>query len=626
MSLVIASNEIQSNTTIGSSFQAPFSWSNHLNQPLLVKAGSEIAVSSLKINKDGTITLSPSNRFYIYWGQKLSSTVAIEDTNSAVHITDLGLTSPTDFTVETLATRLTDALNKALPTPETYGMASCTVVRNAEGTDFQGFNFIFTTRDKITTSTIPQTWVNVWSEDIPTAGLTFNPATSVLTPKLTYIQGGGMTGLSRYNIATATDTPLSLNGGVYQVSLKNAGSTAWAVGLRRCMGIEYKSTPEIYDPSQSQYDYSEQYADYTVCAVQDSIGTAGNNFKIRVFCSAPDTSILDQTDSFLTQKEVQYYNASASTDFTAVYNWSTNASAIDSVKFEVKNEEIKVIVSASAVDYTLVNITSDYKLVDGSGLTVPIRYPPVRDTCRNLYPTAFIANNASNNRSLTVQKWTGRTISGFTYAHPSNDWWGRLSSYDLMEEEAYPLETRPPLDTSSAQSPLVQPTYGSVSGSDVLTGQEFIMVLRPNASYTDTSYANADTLLGFNGVSVLENASKSGSNSEISKYTSEQAPTLKSTTSLFVRINNLPVKSYNAGQSRRSQIIYSAPRFSSGTDQSVGALFFEAPEKTFISLDNETSDIQLNQIDIDIVNEDETLADDLLGKTVCTLHIREKRK
>jgi hypothetical protein len=626
MSLVIASNEIQSNTTIGSSFQAPFSWSNHLNQPLLVKAGSEIAVSSLKINKDGTITLSPSNRFYVYWGQKLSSTVVIEDTNSAVHITDLGLTAPTDFTVETLATRLTVALNKALPTPETYGMASCTVVRNAEGTDFQGFKFTFTTRAKITATTIPQNWVNVWNESIPTAGLTFNTGTSVLTPKLTYTQGGGMTGLSRYNIATATDTPLSLNQGAYQVSLKNAGSTAWAVGLRRCVGIEGEPTPDIYDPSQSEYDYSEQYADYTVCAIQDNIGAVGNNFKIRVYASCADTRILAD-DTYLTQKEVEYYNASSQGDFSAVYNWSTNASTIQGVRFEVKNEEIKVIlIDDKSTEFTLVNITTDYKLVNGAGLTVPIRFPPVRDTCRNLYPTAFIANNASNNRSLTIEKWTGRTITGFTYAHPSNDWWGRLSSYDLMEEEAYPLETRPPLDTSSAQSPLVQPTYGSVSASDVLTGMDFIMVLRPNASYTDTSYANADTLLGFSGVSVLENASKSGSNSEISEYTSEQAPTLKSTTSLFVRINNLPVKSYNAGQSRRSQIIYSAPRFSSGTDQSVGALFFEAPEKTYISLDNEASDIQLNQIDIDIVNEDETLADDLLGKTVCTLHIREKRK
>ena len=533
MSLIISSNEIQSNTTIGSSFQAPFSWSNHLNQPLLVKAGSEIAVSSLKINKDGTITLSPSNRFYVYWGRKLSSTIAIEETNSAVHITDLGITSPTDFTVESLATQLTTALNKALPTPETYGMASCTVVRNAEGTDFQGFKFTFTTRAKITATTIPQNWVNVWRLDHPRAGLTFNPATSVLTPKLTYTQGQGVAGISRYNIATATDTPLSLNNGVYQVSLTNAGSTAWSVGLRRCVGIDGEPIPGNYDTSESQLAYSEQYNDFSVCAIQDRVGVAGNNFKIRVYAAVYDSSAL-QGEYTSTMKEVQYYNASASTDFSAVYNWSTNASAIDSIRFEVKNEEIKVIVSASAVDYTLVNITSDYKIVNGSGITVPIRYPPVRDTCRNLYPTAYIANNASNNRSLTIAKWVGRTISGFTYASPSNDWWGRIASYDLMEELSAPLETRPALDLSSAQSPLVQPTYGSVNASDVINDMDFIMVLRPNASYTDTTYANADTILGFTGVNVLENASKSGSNSEISEYTSEQAPTLKSTTSLFV--------------------------------------------------------------------------------------------
>jgi len=90
-------------------------------------------------------------------------------------------------------------------------------------------------------------------------------------------------------------------------------------------------------------------------------------------------------------------------------------------------------------------------------------------------------------------------------------------------------------------------------------------------------------------------------------------------------LNNLPVKSYNAGQSRRSQIIYSAPRFSTGTDQSVGALFFECPEKTYIALDN-PNEINLNTIDLDIVNENETLAEDLLGKSVCVLHFREKEQ
>ena len=620
MSLVIASNEIQSNTVRGSSFQAPFSWSNHLDQPLVIKAGSEVAVSSLKINKDGTITLNAHNKFYVYFGKKLSGTVAIEDTSSAVHITDLGITSPTDMTVETLATKIQAGLNEALPTPETFGMASCEVVRNAEGTDFLGFKMSFTTRAPETVSTIPQNWVNLWSDSEPTAGLTFNSASNTLTPKTSYAV---VKTLGRYNIATATDTPLCLNGGVFQVNLANASGTAWAVGLRRCIGVEGEPVPLDYDPSQSELGYSEHYADFIVHAVQDNIGTAGNNFKIKVHTSVYDGAVMEGDDYYSTMKEVIYHNASAGSSFSAEYNWSTNGSGIDTLIMEVINEEISVVLTGGGKSYTLVATTPDYKAVIG-GITRPLRFPPIRDTCRNLYPVCFIQQNASNNSSLKIDKWLGRTITNFTYASPKNDWWGYINAYDLGQTLARPVESRPMFDISSAQDPIVQPTYLGRNASDWFTDNDFSVVLRPNASYTDSGLANADRLLGFDGVNLLENASKSGSNSEISSYTSTNVPELKSTSSLFVRLNNIPVKSYNAGQSRRSQIIYSAPRFSSGTDQSVGSLFFEAPEKTYISCDN-IADINLNQVDIDIVNEDETLADDLLGKTVCTLHFREKK-
>ena len=620
MSLVIASNEIQSNTVRGSSFQAPFSWSNHLDQPLVIKAGSEVAVSSLKINKDGTITLNAHNKFYVYWGKKLSDTVAIEDTSSAIHIADLGITSPTDMTVETLATKIQAGLNEALPTPETFGMATCEVVRNAEKTDFLGFKMSFTTREPETVSSIPQNWVNLFARSEPLSGLTFNSASNTLTPKTAYT---ALHSLSRYNIATATDTPLCLNGGIFQVDLSNAGKTAWAVGLRRCIGVEGEPTPNDYDPSQSTLAYSEHYADFVVHAVQDSIGTAGNNFKIKVHSSVYDGTAFDGTEYYSTMREVVYHNASAGSDFSAEYNWSTNGSGIDTLIMQVINEEISVILTGGGKTYTLVSTVPVYKKVI-SGITETIRFPPVRDTCRNLYPVCFCQNNASNNSSLKIDKWLGRNITNFTYASPLNDWWGYINTYDLTQTLARPVEARPQFDVSSKQDPIVQPTYLGRNASDWFTDNDFSVVLRPNASYTDSGLANADRLLGFDGVNLLENASKSGSNQEISSYTSTNVPELKSTSSLFVRLNNIPVKSYNAGQSRRSQIIYSAPRFSSGTDQSVGSLFFEAPEKTYISCDN-VADINLNQVDIDIVNEDETLADDLLGKTVCTLHFREKK-
>ncbi len=147
MSLVIASNEISNTTIKAGQFQSAFSWSNHMNQPLKIKPNSEVAVQSLKVNKDGTISINPSTIFYLYYGVKLADgSITLDNTTSAIHIADLGVSGVEEVSVEELATKIQSGLNKALPNPETFGLAECEVIRNASGTDFQGFSFKFTSR------------------------------------------------------------------------------------------------------------------------------------------------------------------------------------------------------------------------------------------------------------------------------------------------------------------------------------------------------------------------------------------------------------------------------------------------------------------------------------------------
>ena len=607
MSLVIASNEIAGTSNIQGQFQSAFSWSNHMNQPIKLPPNSEVAVQSLKINKDGTITINPSTIFYLYYGVKLADgSITLENTTSALHITDLGVSGVEEVSVEELASKIQTSLNKALPTPETFGMAKCEALRNASQTDFTGFTMTFESRTNGSAlNNIPQTWNNVYSKYIEEAGLTFDPAQSTLTPIANYAQRKGK---AFYNVAIGTDTPLSLNEGIYEVDLTNAGGCAWGVGLRRCVGVKDRPLPDIYDSANSELGYSDQFADFCVYAVQDNIGGAGQNFKLRAYNSGVDSSEMGFFgEDPVSMKEVDYSGG----DFDDIYNWSSNASGITAIRFTVKNEEVVVDLLAGATVYNLLTNTG----AKGS------RYLPVRDTCRNLYPMAFCTQNASNNRKLKINKWSGREITDFKYSHPENDWWAYLSQNDLEMRDALPVETRDFMDKNTGTTH----TYRGINASGVMAGYDYVAVLRPDPTlYTDSTRANADHILGFPRVSVLSEATKSGTNLEISKYTSSSAPQLKSTSSLFVRLNNLPVKSFNAGQSRRSQVIYSAPRFSSGTDQSVGALFMESPEKTYIAIDN-LSEINLNTIDIDIVNEDETLATDLLGKSVCVLHFRERK-
>lgn len=625
MSLVITSNEIVSNAGGGSNYQKAFTWSNHLNQPLVLPKNCEVAVQSLKVNKDGTITVSPATKFYVYYGVKLDDTTSYDDVSSFAQEVDLGITQPTEVNVEELATRIQDAMNKGVPTPETFGLAECIVNRNAEGTDFLGFILKFTSRTNGSAlDNKPQDWFNPWEgnpANVGNAGLTFNSASNTLVPNYTYANRGGN---QFYSMATARDTPIALNGGQFTVNVSGATACGWGVGLRRATGGQ--AFPDICE-LESDTGYQNYFTDFSVFAEQNKIGTG--NFFLRVFASVYDSTYNTSTIP-LYMGEIEYYNASSSGDFNtgSAYNYSTNASSITKIRFEVENELVKIIaIDNKSAEFTLVATTGDYKLLDTTGPENEmrrLRFPPVRDSCRNLYPFVFLTPNGANNSVLTIEKWSGRQITNFTYNDSNNDYYARAVKIDKETQLINPIETRPFLNNSFTQDPPIQPTYKGVNASGVME-YDYVVVLRPDSVlYTNTLNANADRLLGFERVVVLDNASKSGSNLETSEFTSSSAPALKSTTSLFVRLNNLPVKSYNAGQSRRSQIIYSAPRFASGTDQSVGALFFESPEKTYISIDN-PQPINLNTVDIDIVNENETLATDLLGKTVCTLHFREKK-
>ena len=93
--------------------------------------------------------------------------------------------------------------------------------------------------------------------------------------------------------------------------------------------------------------------------------------------------------------------------------------------------------------------------------------------------------------------------------------------------------------------------------------------------------------------------------------------------SAFIRINDLPIQSYNGATSSRSNILYHIPRFSNDGRQS-GELFFNAPEKTYIKLNN-TQKIMLNQLQVDIVGRNERVVGDLVGSTIVCLHIRKAR-
>ena len=72
-----------------------------------------------------------------------------------------------------------------------------------------------------------------------------------------------------------------------------------------------------------------------------------------------------------------------------------------------------------------------------------------------------------------------------------------------------------------------------------------------------------------------------------------------------------------------SKILYQIPRFSS-SGKEYGNLYFEANEKTYVKLNN-SEQLNINQLQVDIVNVDETYVRDLVGQTSVVLHFRRSK-
>tara|TARA_R110000782_G_scaffold67666_5_gene136688 strand:- start:3104 stop:4939 length:1836 start_codon:yes stop_codon:yes gene_type:complete len=606
MSLVICSNDIPTGISGTSQFQAPFSWSNHLDQPLRIPPNSSVAVSSLKINKDGSYSVGPANKWYGYYGEELSGSMTLEETTSAPILADLGIDRNTDVTTDELAVLIQGGMNRAVPNPESFGLATCIVDRDAVTQEFKGFKTEFKSRTNASTlNVLPQDWVDSYppSEENPIGGLSFDSATNRLTATT------NDKNYSKFNVAIGTDNPLALNGGEYILQIDQAVNTSWAMGLTRSWTTA--KPPTYFNEDDSELTRNTNlFGDFIVGA----FATTSIFRYIRVLHA------VYKGDGQMTMVEVDYTTGGGAFTDPLLWNASNSAQWTKS-KMEVDGEAMRVsLYNASTakwdklVDYPLGNVNA----IKGTIMK------PIADTCRNLYPLAFISRLSAQGaappvtpRYLTVEKFGGRVIEGLKYG--ITDWWGQLEAKGLTEMYGSQVDFRPYNDTETA----LTHTYLTAGVSGYIEDYEFVLIIKPdNIDYVETEQAAASVMLGFPNIPVLDSSSITANANGGGYWSSVSPPELRSTTSLFVRLNSLPVNTFNAGTSGQSKIIYSAPRFSTGTDKSTGAMFYECPQRTYISLNN-PNELVVNTFDIDIVNADETVASDLLGKSVVVLHIKK---
>jgi hypothetical protein len=151
MSLVVCSNNIneQAEFDRGALDQAPFRFRNHLVNPLELPANCEVAVQSVKVNKNGLIRVSPSDQFYIYFGKQIlsSSDPNSEQTASCPimgRILPSGSSEPIYVNMVRFTELLQDAVLLAIPHPDldrTNTKVTAIYDGGAVGSQFSGFQF-----------------------------------------------------------------------------------------------------------------------------------------------------------------------------------------------------------------------------------------------------------------------------------------------------------------------------------------------------------------------------------------------------------------------------------------------------------------------------------------------------
>ena len=85
MSLLITSNTPENDAgQLTDGINRPFSYTNNLQDTLKIPANSEIAVQSVKINRDGVISINNGQQAGIYFGEELTSGQTNRQVNSFV--------------------------------------------------------------------------------------------------------------------------------------------------------------------------------------------------------------------------------------------------------------------------------------------------------------------------------------------------------------------------------------------------------------------------------------------------------------------------------------------------------------------------------------------------------------
>jgi len=614
MSFVITSNTSTSEQNpFVEGINRPFSYFNNLQDTLKISKNSEIAVQSVKINKEGNISVDPSNnQFYIYYGTKLTNTIDINQTTSApIYQRIINGEGEDDFVtnVDGFAGFVQTAFKKANPLPnnqrqffDNTGNASGVIVnakRSASGVDFQGFSFDFFQ----SASSSNQDYKS---------NMEWTPGYFADVGRNWAVAGDNVTNSEADDVVLiGQNTPLSLTNGSWEsdISTYQSDQEEWTVGLTRCTRLgridangSYSADPDSDLEEPSYYNGNGNFYDYVL---QNDIQPNGS-YLLKLFHAT-----FDVAGDELEMSEVDYRLKLGIANYI-----DANASNITKVEWGINNEQVTCRIFNAGAGPGTGYIT----LADGLNANASRNLKPLNQCCWSLFPKIEIPGG----RTYTTNLYQGIALKQGTYGAETfnsttgqydqlfTDWWS--NNVNVGEEGIYckPVDSRYMIQSGNTTAY----TQKGLVGGETLD-KDYVLVLTPSNDYVSSVGANSNVILGFRNRGVVDTPNTTGNPTN---FTSDSVPTFLSSDSLFVRLKNMTFNSVNFSKSSESKILYHLPRFDNAGLES-GGLFFEPAERVYLKLNNLT-DIFISDIEVDIVKSDETLADSLTGKTIVCFHLR----
>lgn len=646
--------------------QASYRFRNHLKYGVEIPENSEVAVQSVKINKDGLIKISEFSKFYQYFGINLRTTGP--DISPAIDSIDrsvgwcvrcnpdmFGSVAPEHVNLGEFATRMTRGMRLGMPHPDFDPKQSGCFVRTGLGNETTGSGF--------TGFVFQYAWLPVEEGDF----ITYTPQSdwkikqngNLLVEddeeKATITcEADTPSSALNNNVCWANKYPVSHMGGYVEFDISglfsNTGTYTEGVNSDFQLGI-VRGIPGT-DGDQSRLPFMNTIKDNVSVNHQGydyvfSVQQRGTNRFLRLGHFVVDENP-DHYDGDLPfhMEQIFYYEDSGRDTYNGAgkwrkkdgenvgyivgendgYNMSTNVQRFDKFRFVVNNERVDFECWSTqggraggswtpVPAETWIQLAS-YHNVGAHGAEIQNIPKPSGITTWNMYPKVLLTGNGTSVDVIQKSRDTNSVQN-----NPDKDWYcrmlkageGRLT-WQVDGRYMFQVEENPGIPIYN------QLTY---SGDGTLYDYVPILIVGNGApQYQPTADANMASILGFNSHSVLDDnyafEEISGNNVQ---YVNDTQPDLLDYGSMFVRLDNFTQKSYNAGTGRPSKILYHMPRFDTSNRDIGSALYFEPQQRSYVKFNNPDK-LTLNELNISFCDNQERLVEDLVGQTIVVLHIR----